>query len=149
MRVSAALAAVAIALSLPAVGAAGEDENEENESVTRVTCLSGTAALRLQADDGQDEDDEDDEDDDVDDDGAEGGGLIGIDLRVDVKRPVVRWRLVLLHERRIVYQGVRRSTRAGHTLRYRRYVPDWDGRQTVAARLSAPAGRTCRMEATI
>jgi hypothetical protein len=146
MRVSAALAAVAIALSLPAVGAAGEDENEENESVTRVTCLSGTAALRLQADDGQDEDDEDD---DVDDDDAEGGGLIGIDLRVDVKRPVVRWRLVLLHERRIVYQGVRRSTRAGHTLRYRRYVPDWDGRQTVAARLSAPAGRTCRMEATI
>jgi hypothetical protein len=95
---------------------------------------------------GRDDDDDDDHDDDDDD---EAGGLIGIALRVDVRRPVPTWRLVLLHERRIVYQGVRRSTRAGHALRYRRYVPDWDGRQTVAARLSPRAGRTCRMEATI
>ena len=58
MRMPPALAAVAIALAFPATGFAGDDENEENESVTRVSCLGGTAELRLDVED----DDEDDDD---------------------------------------------------------------------------------------
>jgi hypothetical protein len=139
MRMPPALAAVAIALAVPGVGAAGDDETEDNDSVTRVACVGGTAELRLQVDT---DDDDDGDDDDL-------GGEIEIELRVDVRQPVPTWRLVLLHERRIVYQGLRRSTRAGYALRYERYVPDWDGRQTVAARLSTPSGRACRLEATI
>jgi hypothetical protein len=130
-----ALAAVAIALAFPATGFAGDDENEENESVTRVSCLGGTAELRLDV--------EDDEDDD------EHGREIEIELRVNVRRPVPVWRLVLLHERRLLYQGTRRSTRSGYALRYEREIPDWRGTQTVVARLSTPAGRVCRLEATI
>ena len=134
MRIHVALAAVAIALAVPATGAADDDEDDQDESVTRVSCVGGTAELRLRA--------EDDDDDD-------NGGGIGITLQVNVRRPVFAWRLVLLHERRLVYQGTRRSTRAGYALRYERDVPDWDGRQTVAARLSTADGRACRMEATI
>lgn len=130
-RIRAALAAVAIALAVPATGAASDDE-DENESVTRVSCVGGTAELRLRAEDDDDE----------------AGGEITIELRVDVRRPVFTWRLVLLHERRIVYQGTR-STRSGYSLRFARSVPEWHGRQTVAARLATPSGRSCRLEATI
>lgn len=130
-RIRAALAAVAIALAVPATGAASDDE-DENESVTRVSCVGGTAELRLRAEDDDDE----------------AGGEIAIELRVDVRRPVFTWRLVLLHERRIVYQGTR-STRSGYSLRFARSVPEWLGRQTVAARLATPSGRYCRLEATI
>jgi hypothetical protein len=138
MRSRIALAAVAIALAVPGIGAAGDDEEDENGSVTRVACMGGAAELRLHA-----ENDDDDGDDD------ERGHRIGIELRVDARRPVFAWRLVLLHERRIVYQGMRSSIRFGYGLRYKGTVPDWYGRQTVAARLSTASGRACRLEATI
>jgi hypothetical protein len=144
MRMFPALAAVAIALALPATGVAGDDESGDDESVTRVSCVGGTAELRLEeADDSEGDEDGDDEGD------YERAGEIEIQLRVHVREPVPTWRLVLLHERRLVYQGVRRSTRDGYALRYDREVPDWDGRQTVTARLATPSGRACRLEATI
>jgi hypothetical protein len=136
MRTRAALAAVAIALAVPATGAAGDDE-EDNESVTRVSCAGGSAVLRLSGED----DDHDDDDDD--------GDRIAAVLRVDVRRPVLVRRIVLLHERRLVYQGTRRWSRPRSSLRLVRWVPDWSGRQTVTARLTTGAGRTCRLEATI
>ena len=138
MRTRAALAAVAIALAVPATGAAGDDE-EDNESVTRVSCAGGSAVLRLSGED----DDHDDDDDDGD------GDRIAAVLRVDVRRPVLVRRIVLLHERRLVYQGTRRWSRPRSSLRLVRWVPDWSGRQTVTARLTTGAGRTCRLEATI
>jgi hypothetical protein len=137
MKTLAAIAAVAIALGVPGTGAAGDDDDDENESVTRVACVGGTAELRLEA--------ESDGDNDRD----EARGEIEIELRVDVRRPVSRWRLVLLHERRIVYQGARFSMRDGYALRYWHEVPDWHGRQIVAARLATPSGHTCRLEAAI
>ena len=137
-----ALAAVAIALAFPALGVAGDDEyrdyDHDDDSVTRVDCLGGTAELRLETDRDGDDDDDD-----------ERWREIEIELRVDVPRPVAQWRLVLLHERRLVYQGIRRSSRDGYALRFRREVPDWDGRETVTARLATQSGRTCRLEATI
>jgi hypothetical protein len=143
MRIQVALAAVALALAVPATGAAGDDD-EGDESVTRVSCLGGTAELRLEADG-----DEDDEGDEGDNDSG-----IAVELRVSLRRPVVVWRLVLLHERRIVYRGTlhrrtRRSSTSGYSLHYARRVPEWLGRQTVVARLATNSGRTCRLEATI
>jgi hypothetical protein len=129
MRSRIALAAVAIALAVPA-GAAGDDEDDENESATRVFCVGGSAVLRLQT--------EDDDDDGI-----------AVALRVSVPQPVFGWRLVLLHERRLVYQGLRASTREGYYMRYERRVPDWRGSQTVVARLTTAEGRACRLEATI
>jgi hypothetical protein len=140
MRIPVALAAVAIALAVPAPGAASDDE-EDNVSVTRVSCIGGTAELRLEAVD----DDEDEADIGI----VEGVSGIAVELRVRVRRPVVFWRLVLLHERRIVYRGVRRSIGSGYLLRYTSRVPEWLGRQTVVARVATYSGRTCRLEATI
>jgi hypothetical protein len=140
MRIPAVLAAVAIALAVPAPGAANDDE-EGNESVTRVSCLGGTAELRLEA--------EEDEEGEGDIGIGVGESGIAVELRVRVRRPVVAWRLVLLHERRIVYRGTRRSIGSGYSLRYARRVPEWLGRQTVVARLATYSGRTCRLEATI
>jgi hypothetical protein len=139
MRICTALAAFAVALAVPGPGAAGDDD-EGNVSVTRVSCMGGTAQLRLEA--------EDDE---------EGEGDVGIpyqrgiavELRATLRRPVIFWRLVLLHERRIVYRGTRRANGSGYALRYARRVPEWLGRQTVVARLATFSGRTCRLEATI
>jgi hypothetical protein len=140
MRIPAALAAVAIALAVPSPGAASDDE-EGNESITRVSCMGGTAELRLEA--------EDDEEHEGDIGIGEGDSGIAVELRVRVRRPVFSWRLVLLHERRIVYRGTRRSIGSGYSLRYARRVPEWLGRQTVVARLATASGRTCRLEATI
>ena len=135
MRIPAALAAVAIALAVPAPGAAGDDE-DEGESVTRVSCAGGTAELRLEADD--DDEGEDDSDSEI-----------AVEVHVSVRRPGVVWRLVLLHERRIVYRGMRRSTRSRYSLLYARRIPEWLGQQTVLARLATDGARTCRLEATI
>jgi hypothetical protein len=103
--------------------------------------MGGTAELRLEAEDG--------EEDEVDIGIPGGDSGIAVDLRVRVRRPVVVWRLVLLHERRIVYRGTRRSSGSGYVLRYGRRVPEWLGRQTVVARLATDSGRMCRLEATI
>jgi hypothetical protein len=137
MRIRVALAAAAIALAFPGIGAAGDDEDED-ESVTRISCVGGTAELRLRDDVEQDDDDDDDRDD-----------SIAVELRVDLRRPIFSWRLVLLHERRIVYQGTRLATARGYSFRYRRLVPDWHGRQTVVARLTTRDGRMCRLQGTI
>ena len=139
MRIPAALAVVAVALAVPAPGAASDDE-EGNVSVTRVSCMGGTAELRLEA-----EDDDESEDSGI----AMRPAGIAVELRVTVRRPVVFWRLVLLHERRLVYRGTRRSSGSGYSLRYARRVPEWLGRQTVVARLATFSGRTCRLAATI
>jgi hypothetical protein len=141
MRTCAALAAVAIALAVPTPGAASDDE-EGTVAVTRAPCLGGTAQLRLEAeDDGEGEGEADL--------GIPDESGINVQLRVTLRRPVVFWRLVLLHERRIVYRGTRRTNGSGYSLRYGRRVPEWLGRQTVVARVATFSGRTCRLEATI
>jgi hypothetical protein len=143
MRTCAALAAVAIALAVPAPGAASDDE-EGNVAVSRVSCMGGVAELRLEAEDDGDGEGEPEADLGIP---AESG--INVQLRVTLRRPVVFWRLVLLHERRIVYRGTRRTNGSGYSLRYARRVPEWLGRQTVVARVATFSGRTCRLETTI
>lgn len=118
----------ALALAVPAAPSGDGDD----ESRVRVACLGGTAELRLRAEE---------------DDG--GVGTIEVELRVDVRRAVSSWRVVLLHERRLVFQGTRRSSGGGYSFRLRRVVPDWPGIESVSARLTAPSGRTCRVAATI
>lgn len=122
--------AVLVALALPGLSAASGVKDDESR--VRVACLGGTAELRLRA---RDEDEED--------------ATIEIELRVDVRRSVSTWRVVVLHERQLVYKGTRRSIDSGYSYRLRRVVPNWPGSETVTARLTAPSGRTCRLAATI
>lgn len=129
----AALGAVAVALglALPAtIPGAGRADDEKSR--VRVACLGGVAELRLRAE-------EEGEDD----------GTIEIELRVDLRRQISPWRVVLLHERQLVFQGLRRASRVGYAFQLRRVVPDWPGRESVTARLTAPSGRTCRLSTSI
>lgn len=128
----AALGAVVVALALPSHGAGGADDDE---SRVRVACLGGVAELRLRAEEDEEE--------------REDGRTIEIELRVLVQRHISPWRVVLLHERQLVFQGIRRASRVGYAFQLRRVVPDWPGRETVTARLTAPSGRTCRLSTSI
>ena len=129
----AALALAVVALAAPAT-AARADGTDDDESRVRVACLGGTAELRVRVADNDDD---------------AGAPRLELELRVDAARSVRAWRIVLLHERRLIFEGMRRPAGGGYSLRLRRLVPNWPGRETISARLTAPSGRTCRLAATI
>jgi hypothetical protein len=87
------------------------------------TCGSGAAAqLRLKADD----------------------GAIRVRFEVDGYRAGER----LVHERRVVWRGTRR-TRSGSRVRIRRSIPDYGGADSVRAHAAGPRGNTCSASAII
>jgi hypothetical protein len=124
MRTQAIVALALVALTVPAgAGASGRDGDDVR---VRAACVGGRAELRLRADD----------------------GVLDIELRVDA-RSRSEWRIVLLHERTLVYQGRRRPSAGGYSIRLQRTVPDWPGRETITARVKTATGRSCRLAATI
>jgi hypothetical protein len=128
-RAGAVAAALAAATLIGAPATAVADEDDEDQDVrARTACLGGRMELALESE--------------------EDGDEIDIGLRVDAGRPVYVWRTVLIHERRLVYQGTRRYKPPRYSLRLYREIPDWRGRQTVVARVSAGDGTTCRLELT-
>lgn len=133
----------AAALVLP-VRAMAVDVDDDLEARARSACLGGKAELRLRID----VDDSDDGEEEESGDGEE-GATIAVDLRVNVPQKVGTWRVVLLHERQLVYKGRGRSTSSGYAYRLRRTIPNWPGQESVTARLTAPSGRVCQVRATI
>jgi len=121
---SAALAAVALALVLAAPAPALALARGGGDPEIRVggTCGRGASSqLRLRAKD----------------------GAIRVDLRVQGRRAGERWRVVLVHERRVAWRG-RARTRSGASFRVRRSLPDFSGADEVTARDSGPSGNTCQ-----
>ena len=116
---------VCSALLLPTVAAADDGEQEVRRAGT---CTgSSTATIRLEADDGK----------------------IAIEFEVR-KRPSTRaWRVVLLHERRVAFQGLVKPRSGGRTIRLRTTVPDWFGKDTIVVRATGPGIETCRATATV
>jgi hypothetical protein len=139
LQVAAIVAAISVALAAPAAVAAnggrpagGGDRNDDARA--RVACFGGVSELRLRSEDG----------------GGEDAGKIQIELRLDARsRGVQAWRIVLLHERTIVYRASRRSEGARYAFRLRLNVPDWPGRETITARIANRSAPTCLVEATI
>jgi hypothetical protein len=58
-----------------------------------------------------------------------------------------RWRVVLVHERRVAWRGVRTSGSSG--FRVRRTLRDLGGSDRVKVRASGPRGVTCEAAATL
>jgi hypothetical protein len=110
----------AAALVLPASASADDDTR------VRAACAGGTAELRLKAD----------------------NDTIEVELRLSARKSGT-WRIVLLHERTLVFQGTRRTTGSGYSFRVRRTIPDWPGRETVTASMRTASGRTCRLAGAI
>ena len=130
LRKLAAGAAAVLTLALPGAGTAADTDGDD-EARIRVACAGATAELRVKAD--------------SDDDAA----TLAVELRVETRRPMQSWRVVLLHERLLVFDGVRRTDSSGLKLRVRLRLRDWPGRETVTARLAPRGGRTCRLQVTI
>jgi hypothetical protein len=114
---------LAVGVCGPALGRGGDGGGDE----VRVagTCGKGARSeLRLRAKD----------------------GAIRLEFRVDHARSGA-WRVVLVHERRVVWRG-RARTHSGE-FRIRRSIPDFAGADQVTARASGPRGVTCEAAAVL
>jgi hypothetical protein len=119
---STTVAALCVALALvapaPALGRGGDDDVRVSG-----TCGKGaTSKLRLRAKD----------------------GAIAVEFEVKGNRGGQRWRVVLVHERRVAWRGRVRTRSGSGSFRVRRSLPDFGGADQVTARASGPGGNTCQ-----
>ena len=75
-------------------------------------------------------------------------GAIRVEFRVDSERSRQRWRVALVHERRVVWRG-RVRTHSDGSFRVRRSLPDFEGADEVSVRASGRGGNTCQAGATL
>ena len=125
-----ALSVCACALVVAAAPSAraSDDEDDDREVRARGTCTGpATTTLKLKADDRR----------------------IEAELEVDQNRSGVRWRIVLVHERRVAWRGSARTSGSSGSFSVERRLPDLPGFDTVSARATAPGGLTCRVGATL
>jgi hypothetical protein len=119
-----AVAAACAALSLPAVATADDDQEVRKAG----TCTASSRInIRVRA--------EDDE--------------IRIDLEIRTQQRGSAWDVILLHERRTVFRGVIRSRDGSRTVKLRRTIDNWFGRDSIVVRASGPRLETCRVSATV
>jgi hypothetical protein len=106
----------------------GGDDDGRREARVQGTCAKGASSkLRLRSRDGR----------------------IGVEFEVKRSRSGERWRVVLVHERRVAWRGSVRTRRSGGSFRLRRSLPDFDGSDRVSVRASGPRGITCEAAATL
>jgi hypothetical protein len=121
------MTAICLALALGAPASALAHGGDEQDVRVRGTCGRGASSeLRLRAKD----------------------GAIRVEFEVDSRRAGERWRVVLVHERRVAWRG-RARIRSGHSFRIRRSLPDFGGADQVTARASGPRGNTCEAGALL
>jgi hypothetical protein len=124
MTLLGALAACAV-LALPGVAAADDGDREVRRAGT---CTgSSRAAVRVRADDDE----------------------IRVEFEITTRSTTRAWRVVLLHERRVEFQGAVPPRSGGRSVRLRRTLRDWFGRDTIVVRASGPGVETCRATATV
>jgi hypothetical protein len=70
-------------------------------------------------------------------------GAIRVEFEVRGRRGGERWRVVLVHERRVRWRGRARTRSGSHSFRLRRSIPDFSGADQVTVRASGPHGNTC------
>ena len=76
------------------------------------------------------------------------GGL-EMEFEVDHNRFGTRWRVAIVHERRVAWRGAARTAGPSGSFAVERRLPDLVGSDTVTARAWGPAGITCRATATL
>jgi hypothetical protein len=76
-------------------------------------------------------------------------GAIRVEFEVEGRRGGERWRVVLVHERRVAWRGRARTRSGSGTFRIRRSLPDFEGADQVTARASGPRGNTCEATALL
>jgi hypothetical protein len=72
-----------------------------------------------------------------------------VQFEVDTRRGGRVWRVVLVHERRVVWRGRARTRSGSGSFRIRRSIPDFEGADQVSARASNRVGNTCEATAVL
>ena len=122
------LALTLLAGAAPARAEHGGGDDGRREARVAGTCSAGvTSRLRLRSRD----------------------GTISVELEVRRRRGGERWRVVLVHERRVAWRSTVRTKRSSGSFRIRRSLADYDGPDQVTARASGPRGLTCEASATL
>ena len=75
-------------------------------------------------------------------------GEIEVEFEIEHARAGGRWRVALVHERRVAWKGTARATQGG-ALATKRTIPDLPGYDTVTASAWGPQGLACRATATL
>ena len=115
------LAALCVVLALVAPAPALARGGDDDVRVTGTCGKGATSKLRLRAKD----------------------GAIQVEFEVKANRGGQRWRVVLVHERRVAWRGRARTRSGSRSFRIRRSIPNFDGADQVTARASGPRGNTC------
>lgn len=123
-----ALGAAALAIVLPSSAGADDGGSRDDVRVTRSCTATSRAELRVRARD---------------------HGQLRVDLELRTGRRGATWTVVLVHERRLVLRGDRRTDSSSGSLSVRRTIDDWFGEDTVNARATGPGGELCRVSATV
>ncbi len=76
-------------------------------------------------------------------------GELRIDLEVRTPRRGGSWKVVTLHERRLVSRVQRRTGESSGSFSARWTLPDWPGTDTVTVRATGPRGEICQASATV
>jgi len=76
-------------------------------------------------------------------------GAISVEFEVKRRRGGERWRVVLVHERRVAWRSTIRTKGSSGSFRIRRSLEDYDGPDEVTARASGPRGLTCEASARL
>ena len=76
-------------------------------------------------------------------------GAIRLEFEVRRRRAGEAWRVVIVHERRVVARASARTSGSSGSFRVRRSLHDLDGPDRVTARASGPRGLTCEASATL
>ena len=124
----AAIALVCVAVALAASPSAYAHGGRDDDVRVEGDCGRGaSSSLRLKAD----------------------HGTIRVEFEVESRRARERWRVVLVHERRVVWRGQVRTRSGSASFRVRRSIPDFEGADEVSMRGSGPNGNTCLAAATL
>jgi len=122
-----AACATVVALLAGAAPAHARDDDRRREARVEGTCAKGASSkLRLRSRD----------------------GAISVEFDLERNRSGERWRVVLVHERRVAWRGTVR-TRSGGAVRVRRTLRDYEGSDRVTVRASGPRGLTCEATARL
>ena len=127
---AAAVLALALAGTSPALARGGRDGGDRGRSEVRIagTCGKGASSkLRLRSRDGR----------------------IEAEFEVHHNRPGGAWRVTIVHERRVEYRGRRRIGGSSRSFEVDRRMPDYSGADGVTARATGPRGVVCVASATL
>ena len=111
-------------LVLPGVAVGSDDDREVRR--TGACTASSSVVLRVEVDDDE----------------------LELELEIETRRAPGTWQAIVLHDRRTAFRGVV-PQRSNRSVRLRRTLPNYYGRETITVRASGPRAETCRVSVSV